>query len=330
MTKIKLPYTQDIIWNLDHKQKIKINSLEPYMDIIKNNNNIHNVICYGGLLENYISLYLLSYLKRQNKKINFIGHYEFNNFIKKITGSSLNSYLLNKQVIDNYPSPIFFDKDNNIYYNILYNLYNEINYAGIDIGEHKKCILKVINNNIIYKNIFDNPIDISNLLFSKHYLNWKNSNKNLLKIPYIIVAPGKTRMSIHSGKYLNWTIDDCIEFSNLMKKLGIFVIIMNTGSFVTKTEYNHISFGVSQYLDLVGSAFMVIADEIDLILIKVIKDYNGYYAFNSFELKNKFYSIPNNLHFMQQKFDINFIKSNLLIKKILTPNDIYVWLKDKL
>lgn len=328
---IKLPYTEDIIWKINKKGCLDVNSLSSYKDKILNNDNIHNVICYGGLLEIYISLYLLLHLKNNNNnKTNFIGHYKFNNFVKKIANCSTNSYLLNKNFVEKYPAPVFFDLDHNIYYNIIYNLYNEINYAGIDIGEHNKVILKVINNNIIYNNLFSNPIDISKLLYSNYYLNWKKNNKNLLKIPYILVIPGNTNLSLHTGKYLNWSLDDCLNFSNLMKKLGIFVIIMETEKFTSKKQYNHINFGVSQYLDLVGSAFMVLADDIDLILIKAIKDYNGYFAFNSFEIKNKFYSIVNNLHYLRGKFDYNFIKNNILIKKSLSPNDIYIWLKEKL
>lgn len=328
--KIKLPYTEDIIWEIDKNDKLKRKTLISYKDKFIQSNNIHNVICYGGILENYISLHLLSFLKKNNKKTNFIGHYDFILFNKRVTSCLTNSYLLNKSVVENYPAPIFYDKDHNIYYNMLYNLYNQKNYAGLDIGDHNQSILKVILSNIPYENIFEVPIDISRLAFSKQYLNWKNNNKNLFKIPYIIVIPGETKMSIHSGKYLNWNINQCLEFSNLMKKLGIFVIIMSNKKFDTKKEYNHISFGFSQYLDLFGEAFMVLADEIDLLLIKMIKDYDGLHAADIFRMRHKFYSLLNNATFMRQKFDVNYAKNNLLIRKKLSPIDIYNWLKEKL
>ncbi len=330
MKYVKLPYTENIIWKIDKSDKITFKNIEKYKDKIESS-KIHNVISYGGLIENYISLNLLNYLKIKKKNTNFIGQYDFYNLNKKIASCSTNSYLTNKDIIEKYPCPIFFDKDHNVYYNVLYNLYSDKNYVGINIGRHKRPILNIIHKNILYKDIYSNPLNIKKIQYSPNYLYWKSQNKKLLEIPYIIVIPEETKLSLHRTNFLSWTLDECIEFSNNMKKLGIFVIIMTSDKFIKKTEYNHISFGVSSFLDLVGSAFMVLSKDIDPILIKILKDPKGLYAFQRGKVSNaSFYSIYKNIIYAQNTFDKEHIKNNVLSAKILSPNDIYCWLKDKM
>jgi hypothetical protein len=116
------PFSGGIRWEIAHGKYI-----HPQIDLDTWNRALEDkdiiVVAFGGLLETLFSLTFVEALKilRPNQNLYWLGSEKYSNLHFMNGGSKNCNINLTPKILKNYPTPIFFDADNRVYFNVLNN-----------------------------------------------------------------------------------------------------------------------------------------------------------------------------------------------------------------
>lgn len=312
------PFCPGIPWQLNSSRVVQptLNS-EIWSKAVNDKNPI--ITCFGGLFETFFALSYAEALNKliPTKKLIFNGNSTFNKLIS-LNGLATSGNLISKSEIEQYPLPLFFDQENNVYFNCLFNylkIYNNINvYAYKNLKALSK---QIFINSCLPWNINYIP-KLRNLIEPPEFAKWKLSKKFNIDKPFVLIFPDKTGLSEHPQSALKWSINDIKSFISMTYGSGMESVIVTknigryTGinSLVIEPNLEHIFY-------LIEKCGVILAEEIDFLLISLMISKNATVV----SRKNKYqYSIKSNKKFY--KTDIKIIESKKLI-----PFEVYKAIK---
>lgn len=314
------PFAPGIPWRVENKTYILPKTSKiTYDKVIEDKENLV-VLCYGGLLESFLSLTIVEALNKQfpQKKLFWSGYDDFKDLIK-IQGITqpINS-IIDENKVKQYPIPIFFDKEDNVYFNALHN------YLTKDPFVYTEEIR--INKKPIVRQIFDNSL----LRWDKRFLpkirqlnlrkydKWANLERFYNNQKYVLIFPNKTTFSAHNKiSCLSWTDKQILRLAALVRHAGInLVVCSDLGTY--SHYYNAPNIFVAKpdlsiIIKLYENASAVISRDIDYLFLGLALSENiailGDYQLNKDILKYKEY------------FDLEENADYLGVRNLLYIND---------
>lgn len=277
------------------------------------------ITCFGGLYEHYFSLSIIEALNKilPSKKVYFNGDEKFNALIK-LNGISLPENLITPELVKNYPLPLFFDEDDNVYFNVLFNYLEYHNVVGEVIFKNKNSISKqIFINSCLDWNISYTP-QLRNLTEPLEFTKWKESKKFNIDKPFVLIFPDSTDLSMHSVSMLDWSIAQVKSFVSMCSGSGIHtVIITKNGGRYTGINSLVIPPNLEQILYLIQKCNVILSNEIDFLLLSLILSKNA--TVFARDQKHR-YSIKYNQKFLQTD-------KKIIQLKTLNPLDVFKAIK---
>ena len=292
LSKKYFPFSPGVPWTIKNSKYILPQMTESiFYNKLKGKDII--VACFGGLIESYLSLTILetiNYMMPGNKLF-WCGNGEFHSLIKR-NGLAKFFSGINSETLDRFPTPFFFDKENRVYFNSLYNYINVKTYYLED---------RYISNKPIIKQIIEN----STVDWNVRYLPQIRINTGQHK-SNVLIFPDKTGMSQHNSSCLGWSVKQTRMFAKLMNSSGMKPIIITNniehyiGYVESKTEV--IKLDLDRVIDLLPHSYAVVSEDVDFLILANIMS------------AAKLFSLPQPKH-------LSLIKNNKFLGK---NNDIYM------
>lgn len=227
------------------------------------------IVGFEGFLESFYSLSLLEILNNQmlsNKKY-WIGNDKYYSLLSA-NGLAKPMVGVFKSDLERFTTPIFFDKNNRVYFNYLNNYINvKTYYLTGGYTNNKSAVQQIINNctipnvNIIVPKIRYNE-DIGNFddLFKSHRID--------LSRPYILFIPDKTSLSNHDQSFIDWNEYQNKSFITLAVRLGLQVIVLTEGpQKYWGMNAKIIPMSVEIFMTLAPKAKFIISKDVDYSII---------------------------------------------------------------
>lgn len=121
------------------------------------NKNI-NILCPGNLLEAIVASNAHTVLERNGLKIDkwicpiyyqkALKLFGINAKIDSDSKDTFNEFYRLLDAVESYPTPVFFDKDKNVYFNMMYNYGIKYSTSGYKLGKNEEPFWKQILNNL--------------------------------------------------------------------------------------------------------------------------------------------------------------------------------------
>lgn len=259
------PFSAGISWKIDRgKYIIPETDYNTWQNLFTGKDII--VVSFGGLIESFFSLSCVEVFKRLSldNNIYWIGNPEFSFFVRAQGLCKVSNINITKSKLSEYPVPIFFDKNSNVYFNILNNYLVRKSYWGKYPDEIKLPVFQQIANNITIP--WDNYIpilrNIDNVFFNKLIKSGRIKKKT--KVVSII-------LNDNSNDIMGWNIHNIREFVQLMSIKRIKVIIF------TKETYKYhglnclvFNYSLNNIIQAIIKSWMVLSNDIDWLLISLI------------------------------------------------------------
>jgi hypothetical protein len=296
------PFTPGIPWKLFDGKYIKpeLSSIS-WQNISKN--ATATAICFGGLIESYLSLSALESINyiSPNIKLIWAGDDKYK-ILCDINGLSKYTDDLPKDISSRFPTPIFFDKTGNIYFNCLLNyLYIKTYYGAKGYKNSRPIAKQIIDNNLIRWEQQFVP-KLRKQTVSKELDQLIKINKLNQNIPIVIILPDKTQFTMHKIKCLSWTPMQVKSVATLLKHKNTNVIVFSD----QPEKYNSIDLIVlpiklEYILHFIPKALSILSTDIDFLFLanilssaKIFTEYNK----NQFNLNNnnKFFNKTNKIY----------------------------------
>jgi hypothetical protein len=257
------PFSAGIPWKIERGKYIipEIDS-ETWFKVLEGKDII--ITAFGGLLESFFSLSIAEslYFIDPTRKMFWMGDDRYS-FFPYIQGLCKNSNInFDKRLLRNYPTPIFFDSNNNAYFNVLLNTLIRTSYW-------RKYPEKI--ESAICKQIFSNAM----IPWHNNYIPKlrKLEIETTKRIRYVVIIMND---SLSKEDVLNWDVHNIKEFAQLMARKQIKTILFTTntyilyGSNVIVYEYD-----LRKICQMLKSAWMVLSNNIDWLIISLMIS-NGY------------------------------------------------------
>jgi hypothetical protein len=311
------PFAPEIPWKIS-RSFIKPQLTQYLFKTILDKSNSFTIVCYGGLLESYCSLYVaeLLYSLSEDIKIYSQGNKQFLQLLY-FNGLNINEvpgYIeVPKNLLKKYPTAVFFDSLNNCYFNFLNNFLEKTAIYSMN---------KFKNNYPIIKQLIENSTQSWNKLLipkfrnnieNQQLINWKKSNKIKDNHKFVLYI-GKTGLSIHKDKFFNWNEQDKNAFAQLIKNKGLNLIsIDNSNIFNLSNNYLEAPFSLSTYFYLLQKAYAIISEEPDGIFIGSLLNNNAFlfgpdcYGKWDIDAHYRYTKLPNK-KILYPVFDVDFKK----------------------
>lgn len=202
-------------------------------------------VSFGGLLESLLSLVCIESLSRniKNHKLFWLGHEKYNYLIEQQKIAEISQIALKPNILTQYPSPLFFDADDNVYFNLLNNY---------------RKLKKHTNDRPVFKQVIDNSF------FSYSEINLRKSNIKE-KRRQILIIPEDNNFSVHKDeRCLKWSAQNVRELAAMLygKNYEIIVATQNPHLFQT-SRIKTINATLEDIIPIVKSCSMILSYEID-------------------------------------------------------------------
>lgn len=231
------------------------------------------VTCYGGFLESFFSLsYFEAFAKMEPyREVYWMGDPDLEGLVSMQGIAGLGGFDLGSEVVDKYPVPIFMDKDNSAYFNVLNNYlitksYKPSKYSLIN----KEPVLKQIYQNCMIE--YDNFVPKMRTGYSLSYKAWLANNGLHENSKFIVVFP-ETWKSMHEENCLGWNDRQIREFSQMVKQLNISVISCEKPRVDAFYHAGHIiraPLDLDIMIGLMTDAFGVLSADIDFLIVSMM------------------------------------------------------------
>lgn len=266
--KIKyLPFAPGIPWNTTRgggiRPKLTVNI---WKDVLQNRNAV--VAVHGGLIESYVSLIYLeaiNYLAPE-KKIYWNGNQQMNQLVW-LNGLASISPIDVKSILTEYPAPIFLDRQNYFYFNVLNNYLVYRTLSGkFSFKNRKPIIRQMLDNTTLDWNDFYLPQIRKNEL-PNDLKEWIRIIRFNMNQPYVCLFPDRD-VTIHQKSCLGWNPSQIRAFGALLKQMGIrlFVFTKN-GQHYYNSAVDILSPKLNQIVYLLKNTKAVLSESIDYLLM---------------------------------------------------------------
>ncbi|MFW9876816.1 MAG: hypothetical protein ACFFG0_27295, partial [Candidatus Thorarchaeota archaeon] len=224
------------------------------------------ITAFGGVFESFFSLSVAEAISSYNpeQEIQFLGNDEFSFFARMQGICKLSPINLTKEVLKDYPTPLFFDKNNNVYFNVLNNYGTKFSYWGKYPEENTSPATEQIfcNAMVPWRNYIPNlrKLDLG------FYKEIQQSGRISSKSRIILIVLNTTK-----NDCLNWGIQNLKEFAQLAyhKKFKVIVFTPNTGLFYG-TNMLVYDYDIRKIIQIMGKSWAVLSNDINWLLIGLV------------------------------------------------------------
>lgn len=308
MSNIYFPFAPGIKYSLKNGRYVELQLDQSAWKKIFTNKEVI-IACFGGFLESYFATSIAKAIKHisPSTEVYWNGKSDYLHFgeLPQFNGTKS---ILNKELINNYPVPLFYDQEQKVVFmNILFNYIYKYTYRG-DFGYHdKKSVFSQIFRNSFLE--WD-----KNYLFDYNYDDvdfrlWLKQCKLSLNENIILLFPDETGLSIHDQSSLEWSVMDVKSFAGMLTRTNYRLVICSSNP----QKY----YGIravflppkpSYIFNMVTNAAIVLSKEVDFTIISGIVGNSFAY---SLKLKNEL-SVDKNFKFLN-------VEPSIEISKEITP-----------
>ena len=225
------------------------------------------VMAYGGLLESFCSLAIVEALTQiePSKPLFWTGNEPFRSLVQS-QGLARNRNI--EDLSENYPVPLFLDRENLAYFNALNNYPVTRSYSGVYEKKNWKIVFsQIFINSLVQWNKQYLP-KIRNFDPSSKYTEWAKINKFHDNQRYIFILPEKTEYSRQTNSCLNWNINNVREFAALVRRFGLNVVVCaESDSQYYNSSVIRAPIDIDIIIPLISKSWMVLAEQIDFLII---------------------------------------------------------------
>jgi hypothetical protein len=256
------PFSPGIPWKIERgKYIIPEIDFETWHKVLEGRELI--ITAFGGLIESFLSLCAAEAIIsiKSPKKIYWLGNMNYS-YLLQAQGLCKPSIINLKPIIlKKYPVPLFFDNNNNAYFNILNNYLKRITYWGLYPEEVLSPITEQITKNIMipWNGYIPKLRNLGNDFIDELY----KIGRIRLNSKIISIILNDT-----SDDILGWTLQNIKEFSQLASRNGWKVLVFTNrqklfhGSNLLVLEYN-----LKNILQVIMKSWIVMSNDIDWLLI---------------------------------------------------------------
>lgn len=232
------------------------------------------IVSNGGLLEAYFSLVILEMLNTTfiNKKKYWIGDVKFKNLIGiNNLASTIDDQKIDNNMLSSYPVPMFMDKMNNIYFNVMCSYIKHNSFTETNNHKNYRPLAEQLINNSTQNWNSDFIPKMRNWGNIPNEINeWAKVNKFNMSKPFVLIMLDKAN-SIHNKSCLGWSDMETKALSAMLIPHGIQTIVFSNDMF---KSYTNSSFllkpNIYWFLFMLKSASMILSDSIDYLLISLM------------------------------------------------------------
>lgn len=227
------------------------------------------VICNGGLLESFFSCTILEAINYISPKssLSWAGDVRHLPLIK-INGLAKihdNYKSLSQNVAEQFPTPIFLDKQNNVYFNCLNNYIKVFSYYGKFGYQDKRASCA---------QIFQNSLLSWDEQFIPRLRNYSSNIDNLIKLPllqnksFVLILPDIIGYSNHQDICLDLEPIKIKSLAAMLFQKNIATIVMtNSPAKYFDSQIQTIAFDLELFLYLAQKSKSILSREPDFLLI---------------------------------------------------------------
>lgn len=264
------PFSPGIPWRFN--KKFLINKIPDFVwsRFVKPRKNI--IVSYGGLIESFFSLTLAEIFNfiYPDKQIYWCGYDKYKPLLEMNGLLKYNEYQIGDEIISGYNTPIFFDKEGDVYFNYLNNYLKTKSFDLQKVKTNKQPILQQIFSNSMMEwkvNFIPKIRNLNEFNFKK----WASENKFYKNNPYIIIFPDKTELSVHKTKCLNWNVNKVKAISSILYTYGINTVIFSDNFLKYKNNNNYVlPVKLDLIFNLIKDCKLILSEDIDFLFISAL------------------------------------------------------------
>jgi hypothetical protein len=312
------PFTPGIQWKVNNgflQPKVKISVLDRMLyekDI--------TVICYGGFIEALCSLTILETINRlfPSASLYWEGSLDYKPLIDQNGLAKITKDFLGEDELTKYPLPLFFNLEENAYFNCLNNYLILHDIAQTKKFKKRKNIIRQItDNNLVewnsrYLPQFRLLKEYSHDIEKKLVVGGVNPNKF-----FVLLVPDKSSFSIHDRDWLKWDIRRIKSFNAMLKSIGVPLVIA-TNEVGKYYEFPCVvPLDVSNMIYLLKTSSVVLSRDIDYLMGGFMM---GSAAISTWNRKRPQYDLRS----AEKSFGY---MTKVLVKKKMQPADAFEFIK---
>lgn len=228
------------------------------------------VLAHNGFLESFWSLSIIEALGKlePNRGLFWAGNRHFKILV---WSQGIAKTLDTPDLCDQYPIPLFFDREKLAYFNCLNNYRTTRTYSG----NYEKP-----NRDIIFHQIFRNsmipwktqyiPVLRNNDINNK-YKKWLDSVRFHDNQRFILIIPEQTVYSRHIHSCLGWEALQIREFAAMVRKYNLPVIVCtdNDGLYYN-SHIIRAPIDLEIIIPLLSKTWMILSEQIDYLLVSMV------------------------------------------------------------
>lgn len=260
------PFSSGIPWKIDRGKYIlpEIDS-ETWHKVLDGRNII--ITAFGGLLESFFSLAAAEALVSFDPGhcVFWLGNQEYSSFARAQGLCKLSHINLTAEMLKSYPTPLFFDQNNNAYMNILNNYLIRTSYWGKYPETRKSIALEQIFENVMipWRQDF---VPKLRRLGTEFYDELVNTGKLRHRSRIILIVLKPTKEDV-----LKWSLNNIKEFSQLASSKGFKVVVFapNTNMFYGAKLIAY-EYDIRKILQVMKNSWMVFSSDVHWLLIAIM------------------------------------------------------------
>ncbi|KKN72155.1 hypothetical protein LCGC14_0413670 [marine sediment metagenome] len=222
------------------------------------------VAAFGGLLESFFSLSILEAINYMMPGHNLFwcGRSEYHSLVEQ-NGLAKPFDMIDQSVLDRFPVPVFFDKENRAYFNCLNN-YLSVNSYYLSPGYND---LRPAVKQIAEKSTTSWEVRFSPQL--RHHESRQEPFPSRRRAPYVLVLPDRTGLSECEISCLNWDARKIRSFSTMLQPEFKLIVMTNNPGIYFNTNAEVIPFTLEDIVRLLPRAYAVLSKDVDILLLAI-------------------------------------------------------------
>ena len=264
------PFSPGIGWKIKNgKYVVPEINLDVWNKIISGKDI--TVVCYGGLIESYISLCYLEILNYivPNNTFYWCGNNKFDSLVRLNGLARIGNFP--KNMLWRYPVPIFMDADKNVYFNCLNNVLKvQPYYGGTGYKDKSPLVKQLLRNSTLPWDKQYLPKMRRSSFPSKEFLQWSKLVRFDLNKPFICIFQDLD-WSQHKRTSFKWNETQIKALSSMLKQRGISTVVFTkvSGKFYGSSVYCMQPL-MESILGIIPRAKAVLAEEVDFLLLSAM------------------------------------------------------------
>lgn len=299
------PFSPGVKWKMNNHIYISPDVPIISFDYRLKDKNV-TVCAYGGFIETFLSLSILEMINHYSNTSNLFwcGYDTYYNLLNLQGIAKPYKGIINKNILKRYPIPLFFDRDDNSYFNCLNNYLRVTAFNFSNSYKDQRPIIEQVvekglfkwNNNFIPK--LRNLDNCENVL--KKY---KGLSKFSIDKPFIILVNDSTGYSNHTFKCIDWNYNQVKSFISMFNNIKMQIVILSNKQKYFGHNISTFPFNIELFTYLIKNGNYLISRDIDLLLYALMMSNISLISEETFFAQ----SIIKNAEFLNKNNDIYMV-----------------------